>query len=169
MGSTTWQGDRGRVDKHKVAIIGSGPGGLSAACRAAESGMSHILLEASPHIANTVYLYQKNKFVMSEPMVLPLRSPLPFGAGSREAVLSKWAHRADELKVNIRYRAEVKKLSGKRGDFTLSLPDGGTIRAETVVMAIGLQGNIRKLGVSGEDLPAVQYQLDDPDAYTGET
>ena len=157
------------MDKYKVAIIGSGPGGLSAACRAAESGMSHILLEASPHIANTVYLYQKNKFVMSEPMVLPLRSPLPFGAASREEVLNKWAHRAADLKVNIRYRAEVTRISGKRGAFSLSLPDGSTLHAETVVMAIGLQGNIRKLGVDGEDLPMVQYQLDDPDAYTGET
>ena len=130
--------------------------------------MSHILLEASPHISNTVYLYQKNKFVMSEPMVLPLRSPLPFAAGSREEVLNKWAHRADELKVNIRYRAEVKRISGSRGNFALSLPDGSTLHAETVVMAIGLQGNIRKLGVGGDDLLVVQYQLDDPDEYSGE-
>ncbi|MCI1709917.1 MAG: NAD(P)-binding domain-containing protein [Chiayiivirga sp.] len=36
-------------------------------------------------------------------------------------------------------------------------------------MGIGLQGNIRKLGVNGEDLPFVQYQLDDPDEYSGET
>src|SRR5690606_14595614 len=36
-------------------------------------------------------------------------------------------------------------------------------------LGIGLQGNIRKLGVPGEDLPFVQYQLDDPDEYAGET
>ena len=152
-----------------MAIIGSGPGGLSAACRAAECKIPHILLEASPHIANTVYLYQKSKFVMSEPMVLPLRSPLPFTAGAREEILSKWARRADELKVNIRYRSEVKKITGSRGDFTLTLPDGTIVQAENVVMAIGLQGNIRKLGTSGEDLPVVQYQLDDPDEYSKET
>ncbi len=35
-------------------------------------------------------------------------------------------------------------------------------------MAIGLQGNIRKLGTRGEDLPVVQYQLDDPDEYSKE-
>jgi thioredoxin reductase len=37
------------------------------------------------------------------------------------------------------------------------------------VLGIGLQGNIRKLGVPGEDLEYVQYQLDDPDEYSGET
>jgi thioredoxin reductase len=36
------------------------------------------------------------------------------------------------------------------------------------VLGIGLQGNLRKLGVAGEDLPFVQYQLDDPDEYRGE-
>jgi hypothetical protein len=43
------------------------------------------------------------------------------------------------------------------------------VRAEHVVLGIGLQGNIRKLGVPGDDLPFVQYQLDDPDEYSGET
>jgi CRP-like cAMP-binding protein/Fe-S-cluster-containing hydrogenase component 2 len=38
-----------------------------------------------------------------------------------------------------------------------------------VIVAIGLQGNLRKLGVPGEDLPQVQYQLDDPDEYLDET
>jgi hypothetical protein len=37
------------------------------------------------------------------------------------------------------------------------------------VLCIGLQGNIRMLGVPGEDLERVQYQLDDPDEYSGET
>ncbi len=37
------------------------------------------------------------------------------------------------------------------------------------MLGIGVQGNLRKLGVAGEDLPFVQYQLDDPDEYEGET
>jgi thioredoxin reductase len=32
-----------------------------------------------------------------------------------------------------------------------------------------MQGNLRTLGVPGENLPNVQYQLDDPRAYGGET
>ena len=31
------------------------------------------------------------------------------------------------------------------------------------------KGNVRKLGVAGEDLEFVQYQLDDPDEYVDET
>jgi CRP-like cAMP-binding protein/Fe-S-cluster-containing hydrogenase component 2 len=38
-----------------------------------------------------------------------------------------------------------------------------------VVLAIGLQGNPRKLGAPGEDASFVQYTLDDPEEYRGET
>ena len=38
-----------------------------------------------------------------------------------------------------------------------------------MVLAIGLQGNPRKLGAPGEDLERVQYQLDDPKEFRDET
>ena len=78
------------TERYKIAVVGSGPGGLSAAARAAERGLPHILLEAEPHLSNTIYRYQKGKHVMDEPGILPLRSPLPFKAGSREDILGAW-------------------------------------------------------------------------------
>ena len=38
-------------------------------------------------IANTIQKYQKGKHVMAEPGILPLRSPIAFEAGKREAIL----------------------------------------------------------------------------------
>ena len=65
--------------KFRVAIVGSGPAGLSAAGRAAELGMSHVLLEATGVISNTVnFWYQKGKHVMDEPTNMPLRSSVRF-------------------------------------------------------------------------------------------
>jgi CRP-like cAMP-binding protein/Fe-S-cluster-containing hydrogenase component 2/thioredoxin reductase len=155
--------------KFRIAIVGSGPSGLSAAAHAAELGISHVLLEAEQHASNTLYKYQKGKHVMAEPGVLPLRSPLAFEAGTRESILDSWNQSLRDQKVNVRYGANVTGISGQRGDFTLTLANGETLAAETVVLAIGLQGNIRKFGVPGEDLPNVQYQLDDPDEYNDET
>ena len=60
-----------------------------AAARAAETGTSHILLEAAPQIANTIYRYQKGKHVMATPVSLTLRSDCEFDAGKREAILDK--------------------------------------------------------------------------------
>ena len=153
----------------KIAIIGSGPSGLSAAAHAAELGVSHVLLEAEQHPADTIYKYQKGKYVMAEPSVLPLRSPMSFAAGTRETILGKWNEELSTYAVNIRHGAAVTGIAGERGAFALTLAGGGTVNAEAVVLAIGLQGNLRKLGAPGEDLPVVQYQLDDPKEYEDET
>lgn len=153
----------------KVAIIGAGPGGLSAAMRAAELGISHILLEGSSDLANTIRRFQKGKLVMAEPAQLPLRSTLPFGPGVREQILQQWRDEVAARSVNCRMDAEVTGISGQSGDFVITLAQGEAVRAEQVVLAIGVQGNIRKLEVPGEDLPGVQYHLDDPDEFEHET
>ncbi len=154
---------------YKIAIVGSGPAGLSAAARAAQSGVSHILLESGPHISGTILKYQKGKHVMAEPGVLPLRSPLKFAAATREKILAEWNQGITGLAVNLKLNAEVVSIQGQRGDFRLTLKNGELIVAEYVVLGIGLQGNLRKLGAPGEDNPIVQYQLDDPDEYSDET
>ena len=157
------------AERYKIAIVGSGPAGKSAAAHAAELGVSHVLLEAEDHLSNTIYRYQKGKHVMDEPGILPLRSPLPFKAGSRESILDAWNAGVEGLKTHIKFRHEVTKIQKHDGYFAITCGNGIQLEAESVVLGIGLQGNLRKVGVVGEDLPFVQYQLDDPDAYSGET
>jgi thioredoxin reductase/CRP-like cAMP-binding protein/Pyruvate/2-oxoacid:ferredoxin oxidoreductase delta subunit len=154
-------------ETYRIAIVGSGPGGLSAACRAAEMGDSHVLLEAQPHLSNTIFRYQKGKHVMAEPTVLPLRASTKFEAGKREVILDAWNRDVAARKANIRYKAEVTKIE-KAGDTFKLTTAAGEVLAERVVLAIGVQGNLRKLGAPGEDLPYVQYQLDDPEEYKNE-
>jgi CRP-like cAMP-binding protein/thioredoxin reductase/Fe-S-cluster-containing dehydrogenase component len=153
----------------KIGIIGSGPAGLSAAAHCAELGISHVLLEAEEHLSNTIHKYQKGKHVMAEPQVLPLRSPLSFAAAKREAVLDAWTEQVKKHNVNVRHGCEVTGIGGHDGMFEVRTKGGETFFCRKVILAIGLQGNLRKLGVPGEDLPGVQYQLDDPDEYTDET
>lgn len=156
-------------EPYRIAIVGAGPAGLSAAARAAELGISHVLLEASQRIASTVHRFQKGKLVMSEPATLPLRSPLGFAAGTRESILETWRRESAERAVNLRTGAAVSGISGTCGNFHVTLASGERLCAEHVVLAIGVQGNIRMLGVPGEDLAGVQYQLDDPEEYADET
>ena len=60
-------------------------------------------------------------------------------------------------------------VTGQDGMFEVHTRGGETFYCRKVILAIGLQGNLRPLGVPGEDLERVQYQLDDPDEYNGET
>ena len=154
--------------RYRIAIIGSGPAGLSAAGRAAQLGLSHILLEKTDHLSDTIYKYQMGKHVMATPSQLVLRSDLDFEAGKREAVLGTWNDQAAAQKINVAYNAEVKGIAGQKGAFTLTTTAGQVIEAETVVLAIGTQGNPNLLRCPGGGLPHVQYQLDDPGEYIDE-
>jgi CRP-like cAMP-binding protein/Fe-S-cluster-containing hydrogenase component 2/thioredoxin reductase len=156
------------ADAFRIAVVGSGPAGLSAAARAAQLGLSHVLLEKTDHLSDTIYKYQKGKHVMATPSQLVLRSDFDFDAGKREKVLGTWDEQAAANKINVRYRAEVEAISGEAGDFTLTLTDGTTVRAEAIVLAIGTQGNPNRLTAPGGDLPHIQYQLDDPGEYVDE-
>src|SRR5688500_2699740 len=161
---------------YQIAIIGGGPAGLSAAARAAErdrnakrSTPSYVLLEGFNAHAKTIQRYQKGKHVMAEPGFLDLRSDLEFAAGSREKILSRWGEGLQKGGVNIRHGAEVRRISGAKHAFNLQLANGETIAAAHVVLAIGLEGNPRKLGAPGEDHERVEYQLDDPKEFRDET
>ena len=184
------------TDMYRIAIVGSGPAGLSAAARAAQLGLSHILLEKTDHLSDTIFKYQKGKHVMATPSQLVLRSDLDFAAGKREAVLDTWDIQTADNKVSVRKQAEVRKIDGtgppiegsvqtiveraRDGSTTtrqiqrhappyrLTLADGSTVMAETVVLAIGTQGNPNLMRCPGGGLPHVQYQLDDPAEYNDE-
>jgi len=152
----------------EIAIVGSGPGGIAAAARAAARGVPHVLLERTGHLSDTIYKYQRRKHVMATPDILPLRCDVGFAEGSREAVLETWDKAIEAARANVRFNAEVVGIKGARGDFKVTLADRSVVRARHVVLAIGLQGNLRKLAVPGAELPSVQYQLDDPDEYQDE-
>ena len=152
----------------RVAIIGSGPAGLSAASRAAKLNIAHVLIEKADHLSDTIYKYQKGKHVMATPSQLILRSDIAFDAGKRESILSTWDAQTAENGVDVLLNAEVKSISGQAGAFTLQLTGGQTIEAETIVLAIGTQGNPNLMRCAGGDLAHIQYTLDDPGAYIDE-
>ena len=156
------------AEHFNIIIVGAGPGGLSAAARAAEMGESHLLLEGSPTIANTISKFQKGKHVMAEPAVLPIRSKIAFEAGTRETILDTWNENITKINANLKFNSEVQKIKRNGNVFQIDTKDG-QYTADNIVLSIGIQGNVRKLGVAGEDLEFVQYQLDDPDEYIDET
>ncbi len=141
---------------------------MSAAARAAALGLSHVLLEKTDHLSDTIFKYQKGKHVMATPSQLVLRSDLDFDAGKREAILDTWRDQAAAGKINVAYRAEVKAIAGSRDDFTITTTRGETVLAHAVILAIGTQGNPNRMRCEGTDLPHIQYQLDDPSEYVDE-
>ena len=135
---------------------------------AAERGLSHVLLEKSDHLSDTIFRYQRGKHIMATPSQLVLRADCSFAAGKREAILDAWNGEAKAAGINVRYRAEAKAITGTKGDFTIALTKGEDIKAQFIILAIGTQGNPNLLRCDGARLPHVQYQLDDPAEYVDE-
>lgn len=106
---------------------------------------------------------------MAEPSILPLRSAMNFEAGSRESVLAEWQRGIDQHQLNIRYGAIASEVSGTLGDFQIHLADQSSVSAEHVVLAIGIQGNPRHIGVKNDDHPRIFYTLDDPAKHSNST
>src|ERR1043165_2974314 len=150
------------METYDLAIIGGGPAGLATASHAQTNGMKYILLERTDHLADTIYNYQARKFVMAEPVMIPARGELPFEAGSRESILDAWQRHAAERTLSVAYNADVKSIVKSDGRFTIKTSQGAAYEAKSVVIGMGTQGNPRKLGVPGENLPHVLYRLADP-------
>lgn len=130
--------------------------------------MSHILLEKTDHLSDTIFKYQKGKHVMATPSNLVLRSDLDFAAGKREAILGRWDDQIAAQAVTVKLGADVVSIQGTKGDFAIHLRSGEVIAAEAIVLAIGTQGNPNRLRCPGADSPMIQYQLDDPGEYFDE-
>ena len=152
------------MEHFEVAIIGAGPAGIGAATNAAHHNISHVLIEKG-EIANTIYDYQLRKHVMAEPSRLPLRARCRFEAGTREKILLEFAEDVRSQRVNF-LKGEVSKIVRVPDRFEIHV-NNKVCTASKVVLAIGVQGSPRKLGVPGEDGGSVAYTLSDPDAFNG--
>jgi thioredoxin reductase/ferredoxin len=150
-----------------VAIVGSGPGGLSAALTCIQRGLSYVVLEKEQILASTIARYPKGKLVMAEPYDTMNLSFLPVFDSAKEQLIPIW----DELIQRVQLRIH----QGESVETVARAPDGAfeirttvnTYRAQRVVLSIGTRGKPRTLQVPGENLPKIYNLLEDPDDWRG--
>jgi thioredoxin reductase (NADPH) len=151
-----------------VAIVGSGPGGLSAALTCIRRGLSYVVLEKEQCIASTVSRYPKGKWVMAEPYDVRNLSFLPVFDSSKEQMVPIWEEVVQRSGMNIKRGEPVESVDkGQDGLFDLRTTVA-QYRAQRVVLGIGTRGKPRTLGVPGENLPKVMSLLEDPDNHRGQ-
>ena len=157
-------GEKGS-DVYDVAIVGAGPAGLSASLTAQQYGLRYITLEQG-EIASTIRQYPRQKFLMAEPIQIPLYGTLYVGDGTKEALLAVWETIIANTGVQIRTNEKVEVVRKNASSFHVKTTRDEYL-ARYVVLALGKQGSPRKLGVEGEDLPKLSYKLIEADSYCG--
>ncbi len=150
-----------------VAIVGSGPGGLSAALSCIQRGLSYVVLEKEQLIASTIARYPKGKLVMAEPYDSQNVSLLPVFDSSKEQLIPIWKEVIDRVGLKIKQGESVEDVKpSPLGGFDIRTTVAA-YRAQRVVLSIGTRGKPRTLQVQGENLPKVSNLLDDPDDWQG--
>jgi thioredoxin reductase/ferredoxin len=156
-------------DPIDVAIVGSGPGGLSAALACRHHGLGAVVLEKEQLIASTVSRYPRGKEFMAEPADCRNLSFLPVFDGSKEDLVAAWNRIAREAGLDLRTSCAVEEVNRRADDlFEVKVGSGNAVFARRVVLAIGTRGKPRTLGVPGESLVKVATMLDDPESHRGQ-
>ena len=153
-------------DTVDVAIIGSGPGGLSAALTCIQRGLSYVVLDKEQLIASTIARYPKGKLVMAEPYDTENLSLLPVFDSSKEQLIPIWNELIERVQLQIRLGESVESVKAGGGGFEVRTTVA-SYRAQRVVLSIGTRGKPRTLQVPGENLPKVYSLLEDPDDWQG--
>ncbi|MEP7367036.1 MAG: NAD(P)-binding domain-containing protein [Acidobacteriota bacterium] len=157
--------DPSQSQPYDVIIVGAGPAGLSASLTAHQYGLHYLTLEQG-ETAATIRNYPRHKFLMAEPIEIPLYGTLYVGDGTKESLLSVWETilantgvrvRTQEGVVGIRRDAEVLQVETVKDRYL----------ARHVVLALGKRGTPRRLGVPGEDSSKVAYRLIEAETYSG--
>jgi thioredoxin reductase/ferredoxin len=152
---------------YDLLVIGAGPAGLAASLEAIKQKKKYLCIEQNT-FGGTVYNFPRQKIVMSQPAELPVTGTMKFPANkvTKEELLSYWnqVRERSGLKISENCRFEsLQKL--ENGNFEVKTSTG-TVTAKKVVLALGVRGSPRKLGLPNEDLAKVTYNLSDPEEYT---
>jgi len=148
-----------------VVVIGSGPAGVACALGLRARGLSVRVLERSK-LGGALTHYPRHALVMSGPLELPGAGRLRQQRVGKQELLAFFEKALRTAGLVVEEGVTVTGLDGRDGAFSVATASG-SFGARKVVLATGLRGSPRKLGVPGEGLPKVTYSLADAGQYDG--
>jgi thioredoxin reductase len=147
-----------------VIIVGAGPAGLSASLTSQQYGLRYITLEQG-EVASTIRQYPRHKFLMAEPVEMPLYGSLYIADSTKEALVSVWENIIANTGVRVRTNERVERVL-REGEVLVAETAASRYRARQIVLAMGKRGTPRRLGVPGEELSKLSYKLIEAETYS---
>lgn len=153
-----------REDVLDLLVVGAGPAGLACSLEAKANGLSFVTLEQSD-LGGTVAKYPRRKLVMTQPVELPLAGRMERSTYQKEELVELWNRVAREQQLPIQTGEKFEDLALlEDGTFEVTTTSGRW-RARHVCLALGRRGTPNRLGVPGEELAKVAYNLLDAHSY----
>ena len=157
--------------KGLVVIIGAGPAGIGASLALTEREVDHVVFERELPFA-TIQNFPKGKLIFSEPVGMESPGDFWFEDAAKEELVDRWHAALEDKSLPIEQPVEVVDVKRASGGLEVHVrhKDTGQERAllaAKVVLAAGKRGQVRRLGIPGEELEHVHYTLKDADDWQG--
>lgn len=150
-----------------ILIVGAGPSGIAATLRARQLGLHAVTIDRYAW-GGAVRRYPRAKLTMTRPVTLPLHGRLKRTQYTKEELLDLWASVFEQHNIRIHDQEALLAIEPDSKGLFQCQTSVGVHQARTVILALGRRSTPRQLGVPGEDLPHVLYDLDDPAVYRDE-
>ena len=147
----------------EVVVVGGGPAGVATALGLKAAGVPHRVLEQGK-LGGSILHYPRQKVVMTEPVVLPIWGKFGRRVIPKEELLDTFHRIVDTTHIAFQEGVKVLGIDGEAGRFLVRTA-AGDFPAARVVLAAGRRGTPRRLGVPGEDSPAVYYGIREPEVF----
>jgi len=150
---------------YDVIVVGAGPAGLSASLTLHQHEIRYLTLEQG-EVAATIRNYPRHKFLMAEPLEMPLYGNLYIADSTKESLLQVWESIIANTGVRIQTNEKVEAINRRSDTGLLAVrTHKDEYLARFVVLGIGKRGSPRRLGVPGEELSHVAYRIIEVDTY----
>jgi len=141
-----------------LVVVGAGVAGLAAAREALRTGLAPRVYEAGRRL-QTIADFPRAKPIYTYPSALVPPGALQVRATLKEDLLDELEQQTQDIEVTA---GKVESVGRQGGALVVRLAGGATVRALRVILAVGRSGELRKLGVPGEERDKVFHRLHDP-------
>lgn len=154
------------TDVVDVLIVGAGPAGLASALRAIEKKLTYKIISRDD-VGGTIRKYPRRKLTLLQTVDVPLFGRISGREYSKEQIIHLWDGLIQKFRIPIQTGVALNTIKSASPLFETDTSHG-VIRSRYVVLALGRRGTPRKLGIPGEQLEKVLYQLIDTSTYNNQ-